>query len=864
MATVRTFKQSFSGGEISPEMFGRIDDAKYQNGLALARNFIIEPQGPAQNRAGFRLVRATKYSNKKTRLIPFTYSTTQTMVIEMGEGYFRFHTQGATLLSGASPYEVANPYAEADLFDIHFVQSADVLTLVHPKYQPRELRRYSATDWRLTAISLAAPIAAPGAPTVTSAGFTTAKYTYKYVVTAVASDGVSESAASSSGSVSSNLFETGCTNTISWSAVSGATLYNVYKYQGGLYGYVGQTATVSLVDDNISPDMSKTPPNYDDPFSKTGAIISVPVATGGSGYSISYTGGGFVSVSVEDVPETSFEQGTQVTVSDPTGTGATFSVTINPASSWDAGEYGSGVIPASITVTVLTAGSGYTSPSLTLRDSAGNVIANNLRYTLAPLVYNGPSLSVTDTTGKGAVLQPVVSGGAIVSVTVVEGGTGYTAPTITLSTNNGGTGATFGAAVLNSTGDYPAAVTYFEQRRVFGGTNYRPQNVWMTRAGTETTMSYSLPIRDDDRVAFRIYAREANTIRHLVPLSQMLVLTSSTEWRVTSVNSDAITPSNVQVRPQSYVGASSAQPQVINNSVLYAAARGGHLQELGYSWQLNGYTTGDLCIRSAHLFDGYDLIDLAYAKAPIPVLWATSTSGKLLSLTYLPEQQIGAWAQHDTDGRFLSCAVVAEGSEDVLYVVTGRTINGSYVQFIEQQATRRFLDQNDAFFVDCGLTYSGTATTAISGLSHLEGKTVAILADGAVHPPRTVVSGAVTLDNAASKVHIGLPITADLQTLPIAAQIDGAFGQGRLKNVNKVWLRVFKSSGIFVGPNPANLTEIKQRTVENYGTPPALKTQELSVMTTPAWQDGGQVLVRQTDPLPLTVVSLTAEVALGN
>jgi len=206
---------------------------------------------------------------------------------------------------------------------------------------------------------------------------------------------------------------------------------------------------------------------------------------------------------------------------------------------------------------------------------------------------------------------------------------------------------------------------------------------------------------------------------------------------------------------------------------------------------------------------------------------------------------------------------VAEGSEDVLYVVVRRTINGASVRYVERMASRQFANQADAFFVDCGLTYTGAATSTISGLGHLEGKTVSILADGAVHPQRVVTSGAITLDHEASTVHVGLPITADLQTLPVAAAIDNGYGQGRTKNVNKAWLRVFRSSGIFVGPDESLLVEAKQRTTEPYGTPPALKSEEIMVMTTPSWQDGGQVFVRQADPLPLTVVSMTAEVAVG-
>ena len=685
MPNVRILQKSFSGGEISPEMFGRIDDTKYQSGLATCRNFIPKPQGPAQNRAGFAFVRAVKDSTKKTRLLPFTYSTTQTMVIEIGAGYFRFHTQGATLLSGAVPYEIANPYAEADLFDIHYVQSADVLTIVHPNYAPRELRRLSALNWVLSTISFAAPIAAPTAPTATATivGAPATTMSYSYVVTTIATDEVSESAQSSVATCTNNLFTTGCYNTIAWTAVSGAARYNVYKQQGGLYGYIGQTTGTSLKDDNIAPDLGKTPPIYD--------------------------------------------------------------------------------------------------------------------------------------------------------------------------------------AVFAATGDYPGSVSYFEQRRCFAGTTNKPQNIWMTKSGTESVMSFSLPIRDDDRIAFRVAAREANTIRHIVPLTQLLLLTSAAEWRVSPVNSDAITPTTITVRPQSYVGANNVQPVVINNTLLYTAARGGHIRECAYNWQANGFISGDLSLRAPHLFDSYDITDMGYAKAPLPVVWFVSSSGKLMGLTYVPEQQIGAWHQHDTDGTFESCAVVAEGSEDILYCVIKRNVNGVDVRYVERMASRQFVDPDDAFFVDAGVTYSGAPITTISsGLAHLEGKTVNILADGAVHPQLVVTGGAITLEQSASKIQVGLPITADLKTLPVAAGIDNGFAQGRYKNVNKAWLRVFRSSGIFIGPDENNLVEAKQRTTESYGSAPALKSEEIPILLNPAWADSGQVFVRQSDPLPLTVASLTLEVSFGN
>lgn len=682
MPNIRTLQRSFGGGEVTPEFFGRIDDVKYQTGLALCRNFIVLPHGPIANRPGFAFVRAVKDSTKKTRLIPFTYSTDQTMVIELGAGYFRFHTQGATLMNGAVPYEIANPYAEADLFDIHYVQSADVLTLVHPNHAPRELRRLGALSWSLTTISFVSTLSAPGGVSATHrAGTgTPVATTYKYKVTAVGAIGIDESLASAEASVSGDLLLDGAYNTITWSAVSGAQRYNVYKQSSGLFGYIGQTDGLSFKDDNIAADISRTPPIQFDPFS-----------------------------------------------------------------------------------------------------GAGN---------------------------------------------------------------------------------YPGAVSYFEQRRAFAGTLNAPQNLWMTRTGTESNMSYSLPTKDDDAIAFRVAAREANTIRHLLPLDSLVLLTGAAEWRVTSVNSDAITPSSVAVRPQSYIGAGNAQPVIVNANVLYGAARGGHVRELAYNWQAGGYITGDLSLRAPHLFDGFDIKDIAFQKTPAPVAWFVSSSGKLLGLTYVPEQQVGAWHQHDTAGTFESVACVAEGAEDAVYAVVRRTINGQSVRYIERMAPRLFGEQENAFFVDSGLIYDGAPADTISGLSHLEGCTVSILADGAVHPPRVVSSGAVQLDVEASVVHIGLPIEADAQTLPLAFEIQG-FGQGRQKNVNKAWLRVYRSSGIFAGPSFDRLTEAKQRTTEPYGSPPALKSEEIPIVITPSWTDNGQVCVRQSDPLPLTIVSMSLEVSIG-
>jgi hypothetical protein len=661
-----------------------MDLAAFQTGLATCRNFTTLPHGPAQNRPGFEFVREVKTSSKRTKLIPFSFSTTQTFALEFGNLYIRFHTNGATLLNAGVPYEVVTPYLEADLFDLHYVQSADVLTIVHPNYAPRELRRLSATNWTLTTIAFAASVLPPtGIGATNSVG--TGSTTYYYAVTSLAADSLEESLISGSASCTNNLAVSPNTNTVTWTAAAGASRYNVYKLSNGLWGYIGQASGTSFIDNNILADVSVTPPELTNPFA-----------------------------------------------------------------------------------------------------SASN---------------------------------------------------------------------------------YPSAASYFEQRRIFAGTLNKPQSVWMTRSATESNLSSSIPVKDDDAISFRIASREANTIRHLVPLSDLMVLTSSAEWRVTSVNSDAITATSISVKPQTAIGASNVTPAVTGSSMLYAAGRGGRIREMVYTQQSAGgygYTNTDVSMLAPHLFDYKTVVDLAFARAPYPVLWVVSSDGRLLGMTYVPDQKVAGWHRHDTDGLFESVCIVTEGNEDALYAVINRTINGSQVRYVERLHTRLFAGIEDAFFVDCGLSYSGSPATLLSGLGHLEGKTVSILADGAVHPQLVVSGGSVTLQRAASKVHIGLPIEADMQTLPISSeQIPGA-AQGRTKNVNRVYLKVNRSSGVFAGPSEDALREYKQRRSEPYGTAPGLiDSEEIEVVIDNSWDAYGQVFVRQSSPLPLTVSSLSLEYAIG-
>ena len=197
-------------------MYSRIGDPVTQAGLAKCMNMVVEPQGPVVRRPGFSMVRETKYPDRKCRLIPFTFSATQTMIIELGHHYVRFHTDGATLMNGDVPYEVTTDYDESELFDIDYAQSVDIITLVHCAHPPRELRRYGALDWRISDITFNTKISAPAGVTATQhiAASATNKdgYVRKYVVTACNVDNSEESRASTVASVICNPYGDGAYN----------------------------------------------------------------------------------------------------------------------------------------------------------------------------------------------------------------------------------------------------------------------------------------------------------------------------------------------------------------------------------------------------------------------------------------------------------------------------------------------------------------------------------------------------------------------------------------------------------------------------------------------------------------------------
>ncbi len=415
---------------------------------------------------------------------------------------------------------------------------------------------------------------------------------------------------------------------------------------------------------------------------------------------------------------------------------------------------------------------------------------------------------------------------------------------------------------FNGAGEWPGCSTYFEQRFAAAGSAGKPETVWFSRVGAFADFSRSSPMQSDDGFDATMAASQVNEIRHLVPINDLLAFTSSGVWKI-SGGDGGLAPQSIRMRPQAYTGATHLQPLVIDSHVLFVQERSGTVRAVGYSFENDAYVGNDLSILSQHLFDGRVLTEWSWQSSPLPIIWAVRDDGMLLGMTYVKEQQITAWHAHETDGSFHAVCAIPEDGIDALYVAVHRWVNGTRRLYIERMAPFEVTDVAEAFYVDSGLSlHAEKPVMQVWGLDHLEGKEVAILADGHVHPRRVVENGRIFLDREASVIHVGLAYEATLQTLE-PGDASGSLA-GNKKRLTGVTLRLYAARGVWVGADEDSLSEIKSRDAAVLpGQPIPLQTADVKVGIAATWRGNGSLTLRQRDPLPVSVLAVVPEIDVG-
>jgi len=405
---------------------------------------------------------------------------------------------------------------------------------------------------------------------------------------------------------------------------------------------------------------------------------------------------------------------------------------------------------------------------------------------------------------------------------------------------------------------YPRAVAFYEERLYFAGTTGQPQTIF--GSVTADFENHTPGTEDDKAINVTIASDQVNVIKHMIQGRFLQILTSSAEFTMSGGSgTQPVTPTNVNVLRETTFGASDVRPVRAGSSTIMVQKGQTKVKEITFNLDVDGLTGRDLTVLAEHLAR-VGLDDMTWQQEPELILWFVRSDGELLGLSYDPQNNTIAWHEHTLGGTAVveSIASIPSGSEDQVYLSVKRTINSVETRHIVYMKPIYFgADVTDAFYVDSGLTYDGAATTTISGLDHLEGETVQILADGAAHADKVVSGGSITLDRSSSKVHVGYSYDSVIQTLRMEAGADDGISQGKIKRIHGVTVRFLDSVGAEVGPDANNLDRIPFRDSSmamDEAVP--MFDGDKEIFFPSGYDNDARVLVRQTQPLPMTVLAI--------
>lgn len=767
-------QNNFTGGEVSPAIYGRVDLSRYYNSLARCRNFIVRPEGGIENRPGFEFC---SLALPGSRLIPFQFSASQSRMLvftpKPASRVMRVLSNGSLVLTGTDNitgitqstdstitvnnsltigdvvfisgvngmleinnnlyevvaasgttikvepltgpvnvpgpgmdtsgfgaytsggtvgkvYELTLPYTADELRDVKFEQSADTMFLTHPNHQTRVLRRVADNNWTLDLYEVGVSIEAPAAPTLSysgTIGLGTSR-TERYKVSALDSGDGEGPPSPPSFVLREDPWPANEIVTVTWSSVSGASAYNIYKEVAAFsetFRFIGRSTTNTFLDVNIVPDTNKGPAQSRKPF----------------------------------------------------------------------------------------------------------------------------------------------------------------------ASNN-----------------HPAVSAFYEERLMFAAPTANPQTVYGSQSGDYFNFDTQTPLRDSDGVEFTIAARQVNQIRWMVSLKELLLLTSGAVWSATGGGQNSpLTPASIRVNVQEYRGVADVQPIVSGDSVIYVQDKGQAVRDLFYSIAEDVYSGSDLSILAKHLFDGFTIVSTAYTEAPVPIMWFVRSDGKLLSLTYMREQEVWGWALHETDGNVQWVSSIGEDNRDVLYAIIERPFGHTV-----ERLSCRLLCNSDyqlGMFSDSAARYNGSPVSTLYGLWHLRNRSVIVLADGFVVRGKTVDgSGRLQLDAPASKVVVGLPYESLAETL-MQAQGGDATLHTRKRIAKRAWMRFAKARGVEIAQrDDMPFQPIRERTTQGFGQAVEPYSGVYQYDINSSWQgefegNYGSVVIRQREPLPATILSLYTEWEVG-
>lgn len=668
MGRANYLQNNFTAGEVSPRIDARADLTRYKNGVKILQNMVIFPQGGATSRTGTVHVTEVKDSSKQVDLLDFQFSTEQAYIIETGDLYMRFFRNNGQVL-----------------------ETAKTITGITQDN--------------------------PAVVTSASHGFTTGQHV---IISGVVGMTEVNGKRFTVGSTTTNTFELSGINSTSFGAyVSGGEVSRVYEL------------TTPYTESQIS-DISKTQ-SADVMFIAHGSHSPRELSrTSDTNWTINAT---------DFVDGPYLPQNTTGTIS-LSGTSGTVTVTstesiFSPTDTTGTGGTGS----TDRTIRLQNRGSDKTITNIT-QASPAVVTSTNHDLKDGDTVYISGVVGMTEVNGKtfevankedntfelkdtdSSSYTAYTSGGKINRIEIDWKWlkiTGYTSGTVVTAEFQddqtvGTTGPfdTFRLGAWSDTTGYPEEVTFFENRLIYARTKTQPDTLWAS--AVDDYNKFAPGTEDDDSYEYTVVAEQVNAIQWLSPQKTLRIGTTGAEFSMSGGSTTAaVTPTNVRITRETSFGSKAVTPLLIENVTLFWQKAGRKLREFVYSFEVDNFVAPDITLINESISKS-GITKMTYQAEPDSVVWAVREDGILIGMTYMRDQDVVGWHRHllgGTDTKVKSVASIPIATQDQVWMVVSRTIDGGTKQYIERLGDT-FIDKtvNDAVFVDSSLSFNGITRSA--------------------------------------------------------------------------------------------------------------------------------------------------------
>lgn len=409
-------------------------------------------------------------------------------------------------------------------------------------------------------------------------------------------------------------------------------------------------------------------------------------------------------------------------------------------------------------------------------------------------------------------------------------------------------------------GAYPKHIAFYQDRLVFANTKNYPFTIW----ASETSDYYSFKIHsellDSDSIQTNVVGDGLNEITALVSLMSLIAFTENgvfrtgiDEWNATG---------NFALTKQSKGGACAVRPVTIDNSCIYVRPTKDNIRDFYYQYQIDSYAGEQLDILARDLFENRKIKQLAYQEQD-KTIWVLFEDGTMCYCCYMKEQEILGWNKFETSGKVVSIATIMSNFNDTLYLAIERK-NGICIEKLDKRLNSKNI--KDQIFLDSAIVFSdnGRQFNTITGLSHLEGQSVDVLADGFVKKNVTVVNGTITLNEFVTKAIVGLSYETIVETLDINFAGQGQDTKAQKRRIIGADIEFIDSCVVECGTSNGKIDEVIFREDEPVGQAVELKTECKSISFTSNSAKKTHIVIRQNKPLPFTVANISCRLAIGD